>query len=39
MKDLIKIEENRLKKGLIIEAEFHNFKNCVENFDLEDRHR
>lgn len=35
MKDLIKIEENRLKKGLIIEAEFHNFKNCVENFDLD----
>ena len=35
MKDLIKIEENRLKKGLIIEAEFRNFKNCVENFDLD----
>jgi len=34
MKDLIKIEEERLKKGLIIEAEFLNFKHCVENFIL-----
>jgi hypothetical protein len=34
MKDLIWIEEERLKKGLIIEAEFLNFKNCVENFIL-----
>ena len=34
MKDLIKIEEERLKKRLIIEAEFLNFKHCVENFIL-----
>jgi hypothetical protein len=34
MKDLIRIEEERLKKGLIIEAEFLNFKHCVENFIL-----
>ena len=34
MKDLIWIEEERLKKGLIIEAEFLNFKHCVENFIL-----
>jgi hypothetical protein len=34
MKELITIEESRLKKGLIIEAEFRNFKECVENFNL-----
>jgi hypothetical protein len=34
MKDLIRIEEERLKKRLIIEAEFLNFKHCVENFIL-----
>jgi hypothetical protein len=34
MKDLIRIEEERLKKELIIEAEFLNFKHCVENFIL-----
>jgi coenzyme F420-reducing hydrogenase delta subunit len=35
MKEIIMIEENRLKKELISEAEFRNFKNCVENFDLD----
>jgi len=34
MKEIILIEESRLKKGLILEAEFNNFKHCVENFDL-----
>lgn len=34
MKELITIEESRLKKGLIIEAEFLNFRKCVENFNL-----
>jgi hypothetical protein len=34
MKEIITIEESRLKKGLIIEAEFNNFKHCVENFNL-----
>lgn len=35
MKEIMMIEEDRLKKELISEAEFRNFKNCVENFDLD----